>query len=139
MIRERLKAGWTEEQAMTLGKTPPGYRPVNGAFRKSQMRPVDRSPTFENAREAAAAIEALMAEVDGENRFSVWANNPRTVALMARDKAQRERIARLEGVLIEARRWIGDGECGDGLHRDYWTVEYKHAVDLVDAALEEKL
>lgn len=37
-IRQRLYAGWTEEQAMTLGKTPHGHRPVNGTFHKSNMR-----------------------------------------------------------------------------------------------------
>ena len=37
--------------------------------------------------------------------------------------------------LTEARRWIGDGECSDGLAREYWTPEYRAAVDRIDAAI----
>jgi hypothetical protein len=37
--------------------------------------------------------------------------------------------------LKEARRWIGDSECSDGLSRDYWTHEYIVAVDRVDSAI----
>ena len=44
----------------------------------------ERGASVGTCIEAAAAIEALVAQVDGENRFSVWANNPRTVALMKR-------------------------------------------------------
>jgi hypothetical protein len=49
--------------------------------------------------------------------------------------AASQRIAQLEAALREARRWIGDGECSDGLDRGHWTPEYAAAVDLVDAAL----
>lgn len=37
--------------------------------------------------------------------------------------------------LREVRKWIGDGEHGDGLHHDHWTPEYKAVVDLVDRCL----
>lgn len=42
---------------------------------------------------------------------------------------------KLRNALIEARRWIGDGECSDGLPREYWTKEFSDAVDLVDSVL----
>lgn len=42
---------------------------------------------------------------------------------------------RLREALVEARRWIGDGDLGDGFHRDIWTPRYRAAVDKVDAAL----
>jgi len=32
-IRQRLRAGWTEEQAMRLPRTPNGYRPVGGVYK----------------------------------------------------------------------------------------------------------
>lgn len=41
----------------------------------------------------------------------------------------------LREALIEARRWIGDGDLGDGLHRDIWTPRYREAIDMIDAAL----
>lgn len=44
-------------------------------------------------------------------------------------------IAELVGALKEARRWIGDGPCADGLSAEYWTQEYKDAVSMVDAAI----
>jgi UTP:GlnB (protein PII) uridylyltransferase len=44
--------------------------------------------------------------------------------------------AELRLALAEARRWIGDGECSDGLARSYWTPEYVSAVGIIDAALE---
>ena len=44
-------------------------------------------------------------------------------------------IDRLRAALTEARRWIGDGECADGLGRDAWTPEYAAAVAMVDEAL----
>lgn len=44
-------------------------------------------------------------------------------------------VSQLVGALEESRRWIGDGECSEGLHRDLWTPEYRAAVDQVDAAL----
>lgn len=47
----------------------------------------------------------------------------------------RARIRELEATLREARKWIGDGEFSDGLHRDRWTPMYATVVDLVDAAL----
>ena len=37
--------------------------------------------------------------------------------------------------LIEARRWVGDGECSDGLAREHWTPGYRAAVDRIDAAI----
>jgi hypothetical protein len=46
-----------------------------------------------------------------------------------------DRIEMLEQALVEARRWIGDGDLADGLHRDHWTPRYALAVALVDAAL----
>lgn len=47
-----------------------------------------------------------------------------------RMNAKRWRVA-----LVEARRWIGDGDLGDGMHRSIWTPRYAAAVDLIDAAL----
>ena len=41
----------------------------------------------------------------------------------------------LLAALIEARRWIGDGECSDGMAREYWTPEYAKAVDGIDATI----
>ncbi len=32
-------------------------------------------------------------------------------------------------------RWIGDGECADGIPREFWTPEYIKAVDGTDAAI----
>jgi hypothetical protein len=40
--------------------------------------------------------------------------------------------------LMEARRWIGDGDLGDGMHRDIWTPRYAAAVDQVDGALSRQ-
>lgn len=50
-------------------------------------------------------------------------------------RAAQDRSAELLEALEESRRWIGDGECADGLHRDLWTPQYAAAVDKVDAAL----
>lgn len=47
------------------------------------------------------------------------------------DKERDELLAALK----EARRWIGDGECSDGLAREHWTQEYRAAVDRIDAAI----
>jgi hypothetical protein len=58
----------------------------------------------------------------------------RDIAINERDAAEVERNA-LREALVEARRWIGDGEFSDGLHRDLWTPQYKAAVDKVDEAL----
>ena len=41
----------------------------------------------------------------------------------------------LRAALVEARRWIGDGDLSDGLHRDHWTPQYRAAVDMIDAVL----
>jgi hypothetical protein len=46
-----------------------------------------------------------------------------------------ERSKVLESALREARRWIGDGDMGDGMDREIWTPAYAAVVDLVDAAL----
>jgi len=35
-IRQRMRAGWTEEQATMLPKTPPGLRPVNGCYKRTK-------------------------------------------------------------------------------------------------------
>lgn len=34
-VRQRIKAGWPEDLAMKLDKTPHGYRPVNGNFKRA--------------------------------------------------------------------------------------------------------
>jgi hypothetical protein len=44
-------------------------------------------------------------------------------------------IEMLRKALVEARRWIGDGDLSDGMHRDIWTPRYRAAVDMVDGAL----
>lgn len=36
MIRQRMRAGWTREQAESLPPTPHGHRPVNGNFHRSE-------------------------------------------------------------------------------------------------------
>lgn len=43
----------------------------------------------------------------------------------------------LKAALIEARRWIGDGDLADGLHRDHWTPRYRAAIDMIDATLAD--
>lgn len=43
--------------------------------------------------------------------------------------------AELMEALEEARRWIGDGDMGDGMAREIWTPKYAAAVDMVDAAI----
>ena len=48
------------------------------------------------------------------------------------------RVTKLAKALTEARRWIGDGECSDGLPREYWTGDHTAVVELVDAALASK-
>ena len=50
--------------------------------------------------------------------------------------AERMKREKLERALIEARRWIGDGDCSDGLSREYWTHAFADVVALVDAALK---
>jgi len=47
-------------------------------------------------------------------------------------------IGKLRAALVEARRWIGDGDLSDGLSKEYWTAEYAAAVSMVDAALAGK-
>jgi hypothetical protein len=37
--------------------------------------------------------------------------------------------------LREARRWVGDGDMGDGMHRSIWTPAYAALVDQIDAAI----
>lgn len=44
-------------------------------------------------------------------------------------------VAELIGALREARRWIGDGDMSDGMHRSIWTPAYAAVVDQVDVAL----
>lgn len=46
-----------------------------------------------------------------------------------------EVVAELIGALREARRWIGDGDMSDGIHRSIWTPAYAAAVDQVDSAI----
>lgn len=52
-----------------------------------------------------------------------------------RELALMNRVTELTRALTEARRWIGDGECSDGLPREYWTGDHTAVVELVDAAL----
>ncbi len=41
----------------------------------------------------------------------------------------------LLAALIEARKWIGDGEDADPIDRSCWTPAYTALVDMVDAAI----
>lgn len=60
----------------------------------------------------------------------------RLAAAHAAEKEAAERDAReLRDTLREARRWIGDGDMGDGMHRSIWTPAYTAIVDRVDAAI----
>lgn len=47
-------------------------------------------------------------------------------------RAERDALGK---ALLQARRWIGDGDLADGLHRDIWTARYKAVVALVDFTL----
>ncbi len=38
--------------------------------------------------------------------------------------------------LVEVRKWIGDGEHSEGLHREHWTPEYRAVVDAVDYVIQ---
>lgn len=80
--------------------------------------------SFEDKEKAAEAYAAAAANMHGEYASPV------------RDYRDL-RIEQLEATLREARKWIGDGEFSDGLHRDHWTPMYATVVDLVDAALRE--
>lgn len=56
-----------------------------------------------------------------------------------RDKIvrQRDEIERLRAALVEARRWIGDGDCSaDAGMKSYWTDKYSGAIKMVDEALD---
>lgn len=53
----------------------------------------------------------------------------------ARAEAAERDARELRDTLREARRWIGDGDMGDGLHRSIWTPAYTAIVDRVDAAI----
>lgn len=53
---------------------------------------------------------------------------------MEKSRLMRQRDELL-AALKEARRWIGDGECSDGLAREHWTPEYLMAVDGIDTAI----
>jgi hypothetical protein len=44
-------------------------------------------------------------------------------------------LKRTRDVLIEVRKWIGDGEYSDGLHRDHWTPAYREVIDVVDKVI----
>ena len=52
-----------------------------------------------------------------------------------RELALMNQVTELTRACTEARRWIGDGECSDGLPREYWTGDHSAAIELVDAAL----
>lgn len=53
----------------------------------------------------------------------------------ARAEAAERDAKELRDTLREARRWIGDGDMGDGLHRSIWTPAYAAIVDRVDACI----
>lgn len=38
LIRNRIRGGWTREQAESMPVTPPGQRPVNGSFKRLRSR-----------------------------------------------------------------------------------------------------
>jgi hypothetical protein len=72
--------------------------------------------------------------------YELWRlsfDDPEDAAREAFDLAARRftEHERLRSALEEARRWIGDGEFSDGLHREHWTPNYCAVVDMVDAAL----
>jgi gamma-glutamyltranspeptidase len=46
-----------------------------------------------------------------------------------------EVVREIIDALTEARRWIGDGDLSDGMHRSIWTTAYAAAVDKADAAI----
>lgn len=51
------------------------------------------------------------------------------------DEYAANRILQLEATLKEARKWIGDGEYGDLLPREFWSDPYSDLIDNIDKAI----
>lgn len=86
----------------------------------------DTGPT---ARRLVACWNAF----EGEATERIEAGTSRNTAIAAlRYLSERDELL---SALKEARRWIGDGECADGIPREFWTPEYIKAVDGTDAAI----
>lgn len=87
--------------------------------------------TEADARRLVACWNAFM----GVDTKLLEANPAPFSELRAERDELASRVRELTKALTEARRWIGDGECSDGLPREYWTGDHTAAVELVDAAL----
>lgn len=59
------------------------------------------------------------------------------------DDAREEMLRRLDErdillkALKEARRWFGDGDCADDIGSQFWTPEYRAAVERTDAVIAQ--
>lgn len=87
-----------------------------------------------NARRLAACWNALEG-VPTEEIETVLIHGKAIKDVVSERDELASRVTKLTKALTEARRWIGDGECSDGLPREYWTGDHTAAVELVDAAL----
>lgn len=93
------------------------------------LEQVCQNVSEDNARRLVACWNAF----EGEATERIEAGTSRNTAIAAlRYLSERDELL---SALKEARRWIGDGECADGIPREFWTPEYIKAVDGTDAAI----
>lgn len=112
---QALGGAATVAVALEFGPNNPGMREANARRLVACWNACDGISTESLESEGNAALG--------------WA---RTASKLIHATTQRDELL---AALIEARRWIGDGECSDGLSRECWTPEYIKAVDGIDAAI----
>lgn len=80
------------------------------------------------------ALELMTGDLSIKQQITATgsAKPPKPTSKAVEYRRQRDELL---AALKEARRWIGDGECSDGLAREHWTQEYRAAVDRIDAAI----
>ena len=80
------------------------------------------------------ALELMTGDLSIKQQITATgsAKPPKPTSKAVEYRRQRDELL---AALKEARRWIGDGECSDGLAREHWTPEYRAAVDRIDAAI----